>query len=358
MPYFDKKKTRWRGEVQVKDPSGKTIRKTKLFDTKREAAKWEMEASEGIKHPVKSEKETATPFSAAYSEYLDWCEHRYSRNTFVEKRALGQRVVAFFQGDRDMQDITPKGLNDFLIESARAVSNNRANRDRKNLMAFFTWGNRVLGFAHNPISALDKLPHHRKEQYVPMPNNIRQLLLAATRTERAFLQCYLQTAARRSEVLRWKWGEDVDFEARRVRLGTMKTKDGSMEYIWMPMSQELYDELRWWWKNREDREAEYVWTVPEGPHQGEKYTTRRKFMKGLCERAGVKPFGFHGLRRYAASLLAARGVPMKMIQGILRHGSMSTTERYVKRLSENLRGTVELLATVDGDGDEKGSAQS
>lgn len=351
MPYYDKKKTKWRGEVQVKDPSGKTIRKTKLFDTKREAAKWEMEASEEIKHPVRLEEMTGTPFSTAYSEYLDWCEHRYSRNTFQEKRALGQRLIAFFQGDRDMQDIKPKDLNDFLIESAKGASNNRANRDRKNLLSFFNWSNRILGLTtSNPVAVLSKLPHHRKEQYVPMPNDIRQILLAATRAERAFLQCYLQTAARRSEVLRWKWGEDVDFETRQVRLGTMKTVDGSMEYIWMPMSQELYDELRWWWKNREDREAEYVWTVPEGPYQGERYTTRRKFMKGLCDRAGVKAFGFHSLRRYAASLLAARGVPIKMIQGILRHGSMNTTERYVKRLSEDLRGTVELLATtVEGD---------
>jgi hypothetical protein len=112
-----------RPRPKIPDPldSWKTIRKTKLFETKREAAKWEMEASENIKHPVKIEERTDTPFSAAYSEYLDWCEHRYSRNTFQEKRALGQRLIAFFQGDRDMQDITPKGLNDFLIESARMM---------------------------------------------------------------------------------------------------------------------------------------------------------------------------------------------------------------------------------------------
>ncbi|GKT10573.1 hypothetical protein DSTSK_38780 [Desulforhabdus sp. TSK] len=51
---------------------------------------------------------------------------------------------------------------------------------------------------------------------------------------------------------------------------------------------------------------------------------------------------------------------MKLIQGILRHGALSTTERYVKRLSEDLRGTVELLSSdaskINSHPKEKGSA--
>lgn len=345
MPYYDQSKAKWRGEVQIKDPSGKTVRKTRLFATKKEAAKWEMEEAQAIKHPPA--QTTSMAFSHAYTQYLDFCEHRYSRKTFQEKKALAQRLIQFFGGDREMEGITAKDMQDFLIESAKDKSNNRANRDRKNLLSFWNWCQRILEVQPNPIAKLDKLPHHRKEQYVPMPGDINKILMAATRTERAFLTCYLQTAARRTEIFRWKWGEDVDFHGRQVRLGTMKTKDGSMEYTWLPMTDELFVELQWWYKNRQDHSAEYVWTIPEGPRQGEHYTTRRKFMAGLCKRAGIRPFGFHGLRRYAASLLASRGVPMKIIQMILRHSALATTENYIKVISDDMRGTMELLSSAD-----------
>jgi hypothetical protein len=35
------------------------------------------------------------------------------------------------------------------------------------------------------------------------------------------------------------------FDKREVRLGTRKTKDGSMEYEWLPMNKDLYDNLFW-----------------------------------------------------------------------------------------------------------------
>jgi len=39
--------------------------------------------------------------------------------------------------------------------------------------------------------------------------------------------------------------EDVNFDQRIYRLGTRKTRDGSMEYEWIPMTNEVLDSL-WW----------------------------------------------------------------------------------------------------------------
>lgn len=69
-------------------------------------------------------------------------------------------------------------------------------------------------------------------------------------------------------------------------------------------------------------------------------------MKDLCERAGVEVFGFHALRRHVASYLADSGnVSIKAIQGLLRHQSLQVTERYVQRISSDLRDTVGMLRT-------------
>ncbi len=48
------------------------------------------------------------------------------------------------------------------------------------------------------------------------------------------------------------------------------------------------------------------WEGPKGqrgPYYAKPYTTHRRFIPGLCKRAGIKSFGFHALRRYVASIL-------------------------------------------------------
>ena len=43
------------------------------------------------------------------------------------------------------------------------------------------------------------------------------------------------TGARKSEVLRWTWADDINFDERWVRLGTRKNRTGEMTYekLWM-----------------------------------------------------------------------------------------------------------------------------
>ncbi|MBU1456612.1 MAG: hypothetical protein KKD01_17995 [Proteobacteria bacterium] len=46
------------------------------------------------------------------------------------------------------------------------------------------------------------------------------------------LLTYLNLGARKSEVFRLTWKDDIDFFGKKVRLTTRKTKDGSMEEDW------------------------------------------------------------------------------------------------------------------------------
>lgn len=54
-------------------------------------------------------------------------------------------------------------------------------------------------------------------------------------------------------------------------------------------------------------------------------------------------FGCHAIRHLTASILAQADVPMVVIQGILRHKKLSTTERYVRRM-ETVRPYLEVLS--------------
>ena len=75
---------------------------------------------------------------------------------------------------------------------------------------------------------------------------------------------------------------------------------------------------------------------------GRPFVVRQHFMKKICQRAGVKPFGFHAIRHLTASILARANVPMVDIQSILRHKKLATTERYIGRLG-SLRPSLKVL---------------
>ena len=75
------------------------------------------------------------------------------------------------------------------------------------------------------------------------------------------------------------------------------------------------------------------WVFPD-PDTGGPYLYRQHWMKRLCARAGVRPFGLHAIRHLSASILANDGVAVILIQAILRHKNSNTTQRYLHRLTE------------------------
>ena len=56
----------------------------------------------------------------------------------------------------------------------------------------------------------------------------------------------------------------------------------------------------------------------------------------------------HSLRKTFATQLAARGVPIRVIQELLGHRSLNTTEAYVAVTEEDKRRAVEVLACAIG----------
>lgn len=339
MPY--KAGDKWRATPQHK---GKRLR-TKLFSTKKEALKYEIKQKALAKQRERNLQEGPDLLTFC-SKYLLYA-NRFSKNTLKEKQSLCKRILKTWGPNTPVESITPEIVETYLADQAAKRSANASNRDRKNLLAMWTKGCKTYGLLSNPVANTERFAHDRQPQYTPTTEDVLRTLAAATQKERIFLDCYLQTGARRSEIFRWTWNDDINFEKREVRLGTRKTNDGSMEYEWLPMSDDLYESLWYWWQNRTVKNSPYVFVndIPTSESYGKPYTTRRKFMKGLCKRAGVKSFGFHALRRYVASVLAdTHKVSAKRIQRILRHKNVTTTERYIQNINKDLKETMNLLS--------------
>jgi len=110
----------------------------------------------------------------------------------------------------------------------------------------------------------------------------------------------------------------------------------------------------WWKENRPIKDADHVFLCLEDKNfcqesYGKPFKYRQHFMGNLCERAKIKPFGFHSIRHLTASTLYKLGYAIADIQSVLRHESATTTARYIKSLGlEGVRSALEALSQQKG----------
>ncbi len=325
MPY--KRGNKWLGQVMKK---GK--KKYKTCQSKKEAIAWEVEQKSKIEI-----KEIVTISLLQWAEsYLDFVEVKFSTKTYKEKSTVFRRLFAMICPDLTPQTITPGMMLEFLQYQAKGRTGNAANKDRKNLIAAWNWGIKYMALPSPNPCLVDRFPESKKVRYVPSQKDFWKVFAqAGSEQDQVMLLAYLHLAARRSELFGLRWS-DIDFKDSKVRLFTRKRKDSSLEFDWLPLTEDLHSSLIELEKNKET-----VWVFPD-PRTKQPYMFRQKWMGELCDKAGVKKFGLHSIRHLTASILAQQNVSMIDIQAILRHKNLSTTERYIRRLSA-LRPALRLL---------------
>ncbi len=151
----------------------------------------------------------------------------------------------------------------------------------------------------------------------------------------------LRTGLRQGELLGLRW-EDVDLVAGRitVRRNIVRGRVGppkSGKPREVPLSPETLGSL----KSHRHLRGELVFCDLGG----------RPLTKGeckhplwsTCKRAGLRRIGWHVLRHTFASHLVMRGAPLKAVQELLGHATITMTMRYAHLAPEVVRDAVHLL---------------
>jgi len=324
MPY--KERGGWRGAVLVRGE-----RRRAWFPSKKEAVEWESVTRKELKN---RKPQTATGLLNMCGEFLSYME-RYSKSTYSHKKTLCRRILSAW-GDIEITDITPTMCLGYLDKRA-LVSGNAANEDLHDLKSMFSYFRKFHNVSHNPLLNIEPYAHDATPPYVPPKEDILKLTMLTTGQDRVMLDVFRFTPARRSEVLRLTW-DDIMFEQRAIRLKTQKNRKSQWKLYYVPMIQTLFDSLQWQWKNR-DKTSPYVFT-----HEGKAYARREDWLPRLCEKANIKPFGFHSFRRaFATGVMGTGKASMKDVSLLLGHSSTTHTERYLRSINPNLPGLVELL---------------
>jgi len=338
-------KTKWgyRAEFML---NGERIRAQGFFKYKDEARQWVKDEKERVKEQANepSSKDNQLSLYDLSQAYLSDCETRYGAKTVDEKRYCLERFYKA-TGDIAVTDVTPPMLLEFINARAKTQSANSANKDRKNLRAFYSWIQEMYGIMYDPTAPIKKRPHDKKPRRLIPINDILKAIMAAQGHDRVLIGAYWHTGARKSEVLRWTWADDVNFDERWVRLGTRKNRTGEMTYEKLWMNDDLYNFLKWQWKNRHPT-SPYVFCHmnPKSKYYGKPYDERRKTLKSICEKAGVEPFGYHDIRHTVAKYLNdIQKVGLKKVQQVLRHRRQTTTEIYVEGNYTDTKEAIQLL---------------
>ena len=152
-----------------------------------------------------------------------------------------------------------------------------------------------------------------------------------------------------SEINRLAW-DDVDFQHRTVTLYTRKKRGGSLTPRRVPMTSKLFDMLSRRYSCRDKSKPWVFWHTYYCCKTGERkegpYQDRKKIMKTLCKKAGVKYFRFHALRHFGASALDNASVNIGSIQRLLGHENRTTTEIYLHSIGESEREAMQIFETV------------
>lgn len=241
----------------------------------------------------------------------------------------------------DLRQITGHDLRPFVHDASVSAATRRTRYRHAN--AFFRWCQTRDFLDDNPLASVPKPRKEQKEAAFLKPADVERLRIAIdhhveTTTNAAgkrpdldwlrdLIPVAVATGLRRGELVAIRWTDvDLDAGSIHVRHRDGFTTKGNRERR-VPLVGEALEILRRKNAERDSSTDGPVFTDRRGlPVKKARISHRFKDMArlaGLDER-----IHFHSLRHTCASWLAMKGIPMRVIQAILGHSSVSITERY------------------------------
>ena len=293
------------------------IRQTEAwFKTKTEAKQAEAKRREAIAHPTTEQMEVEkTPTDIGFLELvnkrLDYVKAYNADSHYETHLYLARRWIKRW-GDLFCSQITQEMVQEYLLER-RKVSAFTANKDLRYLRSTFNYGLKKKFIKINPTNEIDFFPVEKKIKHIPCKEEIDKVIEVADSNTQDYLWTIRETMARVSEINRLTW-DDVNFKEQYVILYTRKKKGGNLSPRKVPMTKKLFELLYERYSKRDKTKPWVFWHTFSSSKSGEKkegpYTNRKRIMKSLCKKAGVKYFTFHFLRHAGASIMDNNNVPI------------------------------------------------
>ena len=291
-----------------------------------------------------------------YEDYFSTRLKSYEEKSIIMSQLVrhfgGHKVASFnavlvenYQTEllKDGSKVYQKKVEGEIIEYKKPCSPSTVNRHVANLKAMFSWAaDKKRGYVTKEVNE----DIHSVEMF--KENNSRLRYLSREEADRLLFHCIdylkpiviaaLYTGMRKGELINLRWGQ-VDLVNDVILLSQADTKNkerrelpinNTVKQAFKGLIRSTKTDLVFW--RKEGRDMKYI----------------RKAFAGACKRAKIQDFKFHDLRHTFASWLVQQGTPIKTVQELLGHKSLTMTMRYAHLAPDNRKDAVNLLDTNRG----------
>ncbi len=318
------------------------------FKTRTDAKQAEAKRREEILNPPVQIPAAEIPTDMGFLDLVNFrLDHlqTYKSKIYYEEHVFKARAWVKKWGALMCSEISDDMIEKFVAERNK-VSPQTANKEIRYLRALFNYGIKKKRIKTNPIDGIDFVPEDERIKYIPPPEDIDKVIEVADQDTQDYLITIRDSLGRMSEINRLSW-DDVNFKDKYIILYTRKKKGGHLKPRKVPMTNRLYEILWERHKNRDKSKPWVFWHTYTSSKTGKKmsgpYKDRKKIMKTLCKKAGVRYFRFHPLRHSGASVLDNSNVPIGSIQKLLGHENRTTTEIYLHSIGQAERDAINVL---------------
>jgi integrase len=330
MKIFKDKKGRW-----VVDFTCKGRRITRIVGSSKRAAEARaaMIKSDILRDPYDfGRKKPEILFEDQAKEYMELYSKQNKKSWSSDECSLNH-LKDFFKG-KYLSEITPDLIEKYRMKrKADGVSPATINREFTCLKTLF---NKAIEWERteiNPARKVKKFRENGAKERILSPDEMRELIGAASPTVRPVLVTALNTGMRRGEILSLRW-KDVDLVRGYILIAN--SKSGRSRKV--PVNGEVFEAL-----SILKQTGEFVFM---GMGAGEHIKNVRDSFRAACKRAKIKGLRFHDLRHTAASKMIEAGIDLVTVSKILGHASIQMTMRYAHPTPENMRLAVEKLGEI------------
>ncbi len=276
-------------------------------------------------------------------QFLDavWVEQGLSENT-LSAYGSDLRIFAKWLKDKPMLEVDGGQLSSFLASRYKdGIGSRSSARILSSLRRFYGYYIRENSIKIDP-TALIESPHIGQPLPASLSENDVELLLAAPEVtnplgfrDRTMLEMLYATGLRVSELVNLKF-EQISFRQGVVRI----IGKGNKERL-VPVGEEAMDWLENYMNQGRktilgERQCDYLFVTNRGSNM-----TRQAFwhiIKRHAKKAGIsKELSPHTLRHAFATHLLNHGADLRVVQLLLGHSDLSTTQIYTHIARERLK---------------------
>ncbi|MBE7711220.1 MAG: hypothetical protein E7Z92_03670 [Cyanobacteria bacterium SIG31] len=342
MSVYQKKNGKWYCRGQVND-----VRYHKLCDgakTHKEALALE----DGIRYRIrqeqlglveKEEKEIVYTVDFMCKKYLDYS--KANKASYEKDITHTEFFKNYFGIKKNILSIKPIDVEGMKIElkthqgrKKKLLSNATVNRYYSSLKRAYNIMIKNGFINYNPCREVEKLVEDNIRTTI-LPESVQEEFLEnlPTNLHKIIILTALHTGFRKTNVFKL---HKKQFDLSKKCIIIDKIDNKGKKTIIMPLNSLLFELLLPYYLNTED----YLFI---NPMTKKPFTRMDKAIRSAGKKVGIEDLHFHDLRRTFGTRLLEKGASLRVIQELLGHSNISTTQRYLSVIASEKEKALELL---------------